>query len=118
MIDAPDLTKLSHAEKDALILALLRQFAVSEARIAALEARLAELTGPAKTPGNSSKPPSQGQKPDRPAADGPTRKSRPGVGRAKARFILATDGEVFEEKDLSSGETVAYGPRWRPSRRR
>ena len=118
MIDAPDLTKLSHAEKDALILALLRQLAAAEARIAALEARLAALTGPAKIPDNSSKPPSQGQKPDRPAADRPTRKSRPCVGRAKARFILATDGEVFEEKDLSSGETVAYGPRWRPSRRR
>lgn len=82
MICAPDLTKLSHAEKDALILALLRQLAAAEARITALEARLAELTGPAKTPDNSSKPPSQGQKPDRPAADRPTRKSRPGVGRA------------------------------------
>ena len=98
-----DLTKLSHAEKDALILALLRQLAAAEARIAALEARLAALTGPAKIPDNSSKPPSQGQKPDRPAADRPTRKSRPCVGRAKARFILATDGEVFEAKDLSSG---------------
>ncbi len=82
MIDAPDLTKLSHAEKDALILALLPQLAAAEARIATLEARLAALTGPAKTPDNSSKPPSQGQKPDRPAADRPTRKSRPGVGRA------------------------------------
>ena len=61
-----DLTKLSHAEKDALILALLRQLAAAEARIAALEARLAALTGPAKTPDNSSKPPSQGQKPDCP----------------------------------------------------
>ncbi len=82
MIDAPDLTKLSHAEKDALILALLRQLAAAEARIATLEARLAELTGPTKTPDNSSKPPSQGQKPDRPAADQPPRKSRPRVGRA------------------------------------
>lgn len=82
MIDAPDLTKLSHAEKDVLILALLRQLAVAEARIAALEARLAALTGPAKTPDNSSKPPSQGQKPDHPAADRPPRKSRPGLGRA------------------------------------
>ena len=103
MIDAPDLTKLSHAEKDALILALLPQLAAAEARIATLEARLAALTGPAKTPDNSSKPPSQGQKPDRPAADRAPRKSCPGVGRAKARFILATDGEVFEAKDLSSG---------------
>ena len=38
----------------------------------------------AKTPGNSSKPPSQGQKQGRPAfgTDRPPRKSRPGVGRA------------------------------------
>ena len=82
MTNALDLSKLSHAEKDALIVALLRQLAAAEARIAALEARLDELTRPAKTPDNSSKPPSQGQKPDRPAADQPPRKSRPGVGRA------------------------------------
>ena len=88
MIDAPDLIKLSHAEKDALILALLRQLAVAgariaaqDARIAALEARLDELTRPPKTPDSSSKPPPQGQKPDCPAADRARRKSRPGVGR-------------------------------------
>jgi transposase len=87
----PDLTTLSHAEKDALILALFAQLAsaqeriaAQDARIAALEARLEELTRPPKTPDNSSKPPSQGQKPDRPAsgADRPARKGRPGVGRA------------------------------------
>jgi len=86
-----DLTKLSHAEKDALILALFAQLtaaheriAVQDACIAALEARLDDLTGPPKTPDNSSKPPSQGQKHDRscPDADRPPRKSRPGVGRA------------------------------------
>ena len=88
MIDAPDLTKLSHAEKEPLILALLRQLAVSEARIAAQDARIAaleprldELTRPPKTPDNSSKPPSQRQKPDSPAANRAPRKSRPGVGR-------------------------------------
>ena len=88
---------LSHPEKDALIAALTARLAVADssiaaqaahiaaqdARIAALEARLNELTRPPKTPGNSSKPPSQGQKQDRPAAaaDRPPRKSRPGVGR-------------------------------------
>ena len=78
----PDLSKLSHAEKDALILALLAQLAAAHERIAALEARLDELTRPPKTPDNSSKPPSQGQKPDRPAsAERPPRRSRPGVGR-------------------------------------
>jgi hypothetical protein len=35
MIDAPDLTKLRHAEWDALILALLRELAASEAQIPA-----------------------------------------------------------------------------------
>jgi transposase len=85
-----DLSKLSHADKDRLILALIGQLAAAqetiaalEARIAALAARLEELTRPPKTPDNSSKPPSQGQKQDRPApgADRPPRKSRPGVGR-------------------------------------
>ena len=49
----------------------------------ALEARLDELTRPPKTPGNSSTPPSRGQKPDKSSLDAarPPRKSRPGVGR-------------------------------------
>jgi transposase len=86
----PDLSKLSDADKDRLILALIAQVAAAQAtiatqarRIAALEVRLDELTRPPKTPDNSSKPPSQGQKQDRPApgTDRPSRKSRPGVGR-------------------------------------
>ena len=90
MRTSPDLGKLSHPEKDALILTLIAQLsaahernAAQEARIAALEARVEELARPPKTPDNSSKPPSQGQKQDRPssAADRPVRKSRPGVGR-------------------------------------
>jgi transposase len=89
VIPPADLSKLSHAEKDALILALSVQLcaaqeriAAQDARIAALEARLEELTRPPKTPDNSSKPPSQGQKQDRlPPSDRRARKSRPGVGR-------------------------------------
>ena len=89
MIASPDLTKLSHTEKDALILSLIAQLAsaheriaAQDARIAALEARIDELSRPPKTPDNSSKPPSQGQKQDRAApADRPPRMSRPGVGR-------------------------------------
>jgi transposase len=78
----PDLSKLSHAEKDALILALFDRLAAQDERIAALEARLAELTRPPKTPDNSSKPPSEGQKQNRPeSAARPPRQSRPGVGR-------------------------------------
>ena len=91
MTAAPDLTALSHAEKDALIAALFQQLAAAEARIAAQDARSAaleawidELTRPPKTPDNSSKPPSQSQKQDTPAAgaDRPPRKGRPGTGRA------------------------------------
>jgi transposase len=95
LLPAP--AQLSHLEKDALIAALTARLALADAhlaaqathiaaqdaRIAALEARLNELARPPKTPGNSSKPPSQGQKQDlaSPATDRPTRKSRPGVGR-------------------------------------
>lgn len=83
MTPPADLSKLSHAEKDALILALVAELAAAQDRIAAVEARLDQLSRPPKTPDNSSKPPSQGQKQDRPApaADRPARKSRPGVGR-------------------------------------
>jgi len=95
MLPAP--AQLSHAEKDTLIAALTARLALADeriaaqgahiaaqdARIAALEARLNELTRPPKTPGNSSKPPSQGQKQDLPdpGTDRPPRKSRPGAGR-------------------------------------
>jgi transposase len=57
----PDLSQLRHAEKDALILALWQRLEAAERRIAELEAKLAE---PAKTPNNSSLPPSRGQKPN------------------------------------------------------
>ncbi len=80
-----DLSKLSHAEKDALIrslLPLVGQLEVALARIAALEAQLAELERPRKTPDNSSLPPSQGQKPDRQGGDKSPRKGRLGVARA------------------------------------
>lgn len=36
-----------------------------------------------------------------------TLKASPATSRAKARFILATDGESFEAEDLETGETVA-----------
>ena len=80
-----DLSTLSHAGKDALIrslLPLVGQLEAALARIAALEARLAKLERPAKTPDNSSLPPSKGQKPDVPAGGKPPRTGRPGVARA------------------------------------
>jgi transposase len=85
-----DLNTLSHVEKDTLISALFTALAdahdrivAQDVRIVSLEARIGELTRPPKTPGNSSKPPSQGQKTNGPEPDGirPPRKSRPGVGR-------------------------------------
>jgi transposase len=80
-----DLSKLSYAEKDDLILSLLPlvgQLEAALARITELEQRLAVFERPPKTPDNSSLPPSAGPKCDRPAGDKPPRKSRPGVGRA------------------------------------
>ena len=60
-----DREALAQLGRDALIELVLRQEALIErltARIAELEARLG---GPARTPGNSSIPPSQGFKPNR-----------------------------------------------------
>ena len=91
MVSEIELSRLTVAEKDALILSLLplvgqleaalARIAALEARNADLEARLADLEHPRKTPDNSSLPPSKGQKPERPVGDKPPRKSRPGVGR-------------------------------------
>ncbi len=85
----PDLSQLSHDQKDALIVALWAQaeaVAALTARVAELEAKLKE---PSKTPDNSSLPPSKGQKADRPdkaKRKGPRQGSvgRKGGGRALA----------------------------------
>ena len=81
MTQGIDLSTLSHAEKDDLILSLVGQLEAALARIGELEKRLARFERPAKTPDNSSLPPSKGQKPARPLGDQPPRKSRPGFGR-------------------------------------
>ena len=79
-----DLTKLTVAEKDALILSLLGQLEAALARIAELEKRLAALERPPKTPDNSSLPPSKGQKSDGRPGEKRPRRSRPGPGVARA----------------------------------
>jgi transposase len=86
VLQLPNLDHLSHAEKDALIRVLWQRVEAAERRIADLEARLGE---PAKTPDNSSLPPSKGQKPNQPEkADrvGPRKGSlgRKGGGRPLA----------------------------------
>src|SRR5437762_2896690 len=43
-------------------------------------------------------------------------KASPATAKAKARFILATDGVDFEAEDLTSGETVACAFRDFPDR--
>jgi transposase len=66
MVAGADISRLSHAQKDALIGALTRQVEALMATNAALMARVAELEAklgqPPKTPDNSSLPPSRGQK--------------------------------------------------------
>ena len=86
MTQLPDLSHLSHAEKDTLIRALWSQVQSLTARVAALEAKLNE---PSKTPDNSSLPPSKGQKPNQPEKSkriGPRKGSlgRKGGGRPLA----------------------------------
>ena len=71
----PDLSRLSPEEKDRLILALFD-------RVAALEAKLGQ---PPKTPGNSSVPPSRGQKGDRPPREKRPRRHREGQGLTRER---------------------------------
>ncbi|MFL5286441.1 MAG: IS66 family transposase [Rhodopila sp.] len=83
MTQLPDLSRLSHDEKDALIRALWAQVQALTARVAELEAR---LEVPPKTPDNSSLPPSTGQKAKRgeqPKRRGPRQGSlgRKGGGR-------------------------------------
>src|SRR3954471_1503287 len=89
----PDLSSLSHDEKDALIHALWAQVQALTAQVATLTARVGELEAklglPPKTPDNSSLPPSAGQKPNRdnkPARTGPRQGSlgRQGGGRRLA----------------------------------
>ncbi len=80
-----DLSELTDADKDALILSLLPlvgRLEAALARIDELEKRLARYERPAKTPDNSSLPPSKGQKSNQPPPPKPPRKSRPGFGRA------------------------------------
>jgi transposase len=69
MAAGPDISRLSHAQKDALIASLMGQVAALTARIAELEAKLGL---PPKTPDNSSVPPSKGQK----ASDASTPKAK------------------------------------------
>jgi len=69
-VNSEILKALSQDNLIALILAQQVQIEAQAVQIGALKARLAELEArlgaPRKTPGNSSTPPSKGQKPNRP----------------------------------------------------
>jgi len=86
--ELPDLSQLSHAEKDALILLLWDQVRALTARVAELEAQLGR---PAKTPDNSSLPPSKGQKPNRPEKTERTGPRKGSLGRKGGGRPLACD---------------------------
>jgi transposase len=88
-VNSAALANFSRDDLIALILAQHEQIAAQAQQISALTMRIAELeaklTAPAKTPDNSSLPPSKGQKPNLPEpAEKKSRPSRPGVARALA----------------------------------
>src|SRR5947199_10851201 len=86
MISPPDLSRLTEAEKNALILALWAQAQALTARVAELEARLHQ---PRKTPGNSGLPPSKGHKANRPEGERRAGPRRGSLGRAGGGRPLA-----------------------------
>src|SRR5512135_1968858 len=84
----PDLSTLTSADKDALIVLLWTQVQALTARVVELEAKRQE---PAKTADNSSVPPSKGAKanrPDKAKREGPRRGS---LGRRGGGRVLAQD---------------------------
>jgi len=98
MTQLPDLSGLTHEEKDALILALWSQVQAVTARVAELEARLA---APPKTPDNSSLPPSKGKKAnreDKAARAGPRLGS---LGRSGGgRTLCASPDEILSARPI------------------
>jgi transposase len=92
MVSPPDLSKLTEAEKDALILALWAQVQALTARIAALEARLKQ---PPKTPDNSGLPPSKGPKANRPKREKRSGPRQGSVGRRGGGRPLTEEPDQF-----------------------
>jgi transposase len=95
----PDPSKLTTAEKDALILVQAAQLQTALARIDALEKQLERLLSPPKTPDNSSLPPSKGQKPNLPGKPGGKGLRQGSVGRkGGGRSLAANPDEVVVAK--------------------
>ena len=113
----PDLSKLTSAEKDALILAQAAQLRAALARIEALEKQLERLLAPPKTPDNSSLPPSKGQKPnrpDKPSGSGPRQGSLGRKGGGRARTAHPDEVVAHQLRDcqyaIDAGDAV-FAPR-------
>jgi transposase len=101
MSPIPDLSKLSHAEKDALILSLAARLEAALKLIAELQTRIDDLTRPGKTPDNSSVPPSKGQKPNRPERAKRTGPRQGSLGRmGGGRALTAEPDEVVIAKPV------------------
>src|SRR4051812_41292660 len=92
MMPPPDLSRLTEAEKDTLILALWAQVQALTARVAHLEARLNE---PTRTSSNSSLPPSKGHKANRPERERRAGPRRGSLGRAGGGRPLAEEPDQF-----------------------
>ncbi len=112
----PDLSQLTHEEKDALIRALWAQVQALTVRVAELEAKLG---APPKTPNNSSLPPSRGKKSNRPEK-GKRHGPRSGsLGRIDGGRALATTPDetvcakpvrcVHCQAALGEGDHVLHG---------
>ena len=101
MMPPPDLTKLTEAEKDALILTLWAQVQSLTARVAELEARLNQ---PPKTSGNSSLPPSKSHKTNRPEKAKRTGPRQGSLGRAGGGRSLAEEPDQLGQ-DVVLGRT-------------
>jgi transposase len=102
----PDLSQLSHEQKDALIYALLDRVDALVAEVAGLKAENAALTArvaqleaklnePPKTPDNSSTPPSKGQKANRNAKEKRSGPRAGSVGRKGGGRALAEEPDQF-----------------------
>jgi transposase len=103
---------LSKKELVALVLAQMEQIrllteqnAALTARVAALEAR---INVPPKTPGNSSLPPSKGEKANRAGKAKKPRKGRPGVARKLAESPDEVR-EVFADTCPGCGKALSPG---------
>ena len=99
------LDSLSKDELKPLVLALFEQNKVLLARIAELEARLGK---PPKTPTNSSRPPSSGQKANAPATGMKRRKGRAGVARELCPTPDVTR-DIFAERCACGTALTAAG---------